>query len=79
MTPEETIDQAPPPLLTRRPPRTSERRYGEWPPGHRQLTLYQEEQQSVEESTKTSPEDKARRVRVPWFPTYREVRGLLAV
>ena len=33
----------------------------------------------MEESTKTSPEDKARRVRVPWFPTYREVRGLLAV
>ena len=31
------------------------------------------------QSTKTGPPDDARRVRVPWFPTYREVRGLLAV
>ena len=31
------------------------------------------------DSTKTGPQGKARRVRVPWFPTYREVRGLLAV
>ncbi|MDE0132310.1 MAG: restriction endonuclease [bacterium] len=31
------------------------------------------------ESTKTGPQASARRVRVPWFPTYREVRGLLAV
>ena len=31
------------------------------------------------ESTKPDPQDKARRVRVPWYPTYREVRGLLAV
>ena len=37
------------------------------------------EQQSVAESTKPDPQDKARRVRVPWYPTYREVRGLLAV
>ena len=33
----------------------------------------------MEESTKTGPQGEARRVRVPWFPTYREVRGLLAV
>ena len=30
-------------------------------------------------TTKTDSQDKARRVRVPWYPTYREVRGLLAV
>jgi len=33
----------------------------------------------VDKPTKTDPRDKARRVRVPWYPTYREVRGLLAV
>ena len=33
----------------------------------------------MDESTKTGPEDKARRVRVAWLPTYREVRALLAV
>ena len=33
----------------------------------------------MEESTKTGPQDNERRVRVPWFPTYREVRGLLGV
>ncbi len=31
------------------------------------------------ESTKTGLPDKAHRVRVPWFPTYREVRGFLTV
>ena len=33
----------------------------------------------MEESTKTGPQGNARRVRVPWFPTYREVRALLGV
>ena len=31
------------------------------------------------DSTKTGPQGNARRVRVPWFPTYREVRALLGV
>ena len=31
------------------------------------------------ETSKTDPPGNARRVRVPWYPTYREVRGLLAV
>lgn len=33
----------------------------------------------MEDSPNPGPKDRARRVRVPWFPTYREVRGLLAV
>ena len=33
----------------------------------------------MNESGKTGPQDNARRVRVAWFPTYREVRHLLGV
>ena len=33
----------------------------------------------MDESGKTVSQDNARRVRVVWFPTYREVRHLLGV